>query len=143
MSWTTFSPNSISKIRKGWLMKFSNSIFWNDLDYENMKYKFLLFIVFVEVSVDILMRHSLSWRKRIVFLGIFEVFLSQCWHNWPKNLEFGEHLKKRIEKVTFCISSIYQKKFKNNSVNVRSSRTGYLHYLRTFWKIFLQKIILS
>ena len=41
-------------------MKFSISIFSNGLDYENIKYKFLLFIVFVEVGVDILMKHSLN-----------------------------------------------------------------------------------
>ena len=40
--------------------EFSNSIFSNGLDYENIKYKFLMFIVFVEVGVDILMRHSPS-----------------------------------------------------------------------------------
>ena len=41
-------------------MQFSISVFSNSLDYENIKYKFLLFIVFVEVSVDILMKHSLN-----------------------------------------------------------------------------------
>ena len=68
-------------------------MFWNDLDCKNIKYKFLLFIVSIEVGVDILMRHSLSWRERIIFLGIFEVFSSQCGHNWHKNLDFKDTLK--------------------------------------------------
>ena len=137
-------------------MRFSNSIFWNGLDYENIKYKFLLFIVFVEADVDILMRHSLSWREIIVFLEIIEVFLSQCGHNWPKNLEFQNTLRSTLKKQPFAFQVSTKKKFKNNSVNVRSSRTGlsalsqkfkefknfnnfsgvqepvYLHYLRTF-----------
>ena len=68
-------------------------MFWNDLDCKNIKYKFLVFIVSIEASVDILMRHSLSWWERIIFLGIFEVFPSQCGHNWHKNLEFKNTLK--------------------------------------------------
>ena len=151
-------------------MKFSNSIFWNGLDYKNIKYKFLLFIDFVEVGVDILIRYSLSWSERKVFLEIFEVILSQHGH-YKQRFKIPKHFKKHIEKVTFCTSSIYiriytyiPKKFNNNSVNVKSSRTGffallkefknfknflgvqetvYLHYLRTFWKIFLWKIILT
>ena len=90
-------------------MKFSNSLFWNGLDYENIKYKFLLLVVFVEVGVDILMRNSLSWRERIVFLRIFEVFLSQCGHNWCKTPEFQNTLRSTSKKWPFALQ-VYTKK---------------------------------
>ena len=93
-------------------MKFSNSTFWNGLDYKNIKYKFLLFIVFVEVGVDILMRHSLSWRKIIVFLEIFEVILCQCRHNWRKNLEFQNTLRSTLKKWPFPFQ-VYTKKIQD------------------------------
>ena len=77
-------------------MKFSNLIFWNGLDYKKMKHKVLLFIVFVEADVDILMMKSLR-KERKVFLRTFEVFLSQCGHNWCKNLEFQNTFRSTLK----------------------------------------------
>ena len=157
------SQNSVQTVlilsEKKRLMKFSNSTFWNGLDYKNIE-KFQPFIVFIEVGVDILVRHSLSWRERIVFLGIFEVFLSQCGHNWCKTLEFQNILRGTLNKWPFAFQ-VYTKKiqeqfseykeFKNWFTCIilevqgvqefqeflRSSRTSLLHYLKTFWNIFL------
>ena len=98
-------------------MKFSNSIFWNGLDYKNIKYKFLLFIDFVEVGVDILIRYSLSWSERKVFLEIFEVILSQHGHYKHKDLKFQNTLRSTLKKWPFVLQvyiyvyiRIYQKK---------------------------------
>ena len=90
-------------------MKFPNSIFWNGLDYKNIKYKFLLFIFFIEAGVDISMQDSLSWRERIVFFGILEVFLSQCGYNWCKNLESQNFLTRTLRKWPFAFQ-VYTKK---------------------------------
>ena len=90
-------------------MKFPNSIFWNGLDYKNIKYKFLLFIFFIEVGVDISMWDSLSWRERIVFFGILEIFLSQCGYNWCKNLESQNFLTRTFRKWPFAFQ-VYTKK---------------------------------
>ena len=111
-------------------MKFSNLIFWNGLDYKKMKHKVLLFIVFVEADVDILMTKSLR-KERKVFLRTFEVFLSQCGHNWCKNLKFQNTFRSTL-KWTFPFEVYTKKKFINNSVNVRGSRTGlFQEFLRT------------
>ena len=59
------------------------------------------------------MRHSLSWKERIVFFGIFEVFLSQCGHNWCKNLKFQNTLKNTLKKWPFD-SQVYTKNIKEH-----------------------------
>ena len=103
-----------------------------------------MLIVFVEVRVDILMRHSLSWRERIVFLGIFDVFLSQCGHNWHKHLEFQNTLRSTVKKWLFAFQ-IYNriqeqlsecKEFKNWFICIISEHSEKYFYRKLFLIIF-------
>ena len=103
-------------------MKFSNSIFWNGLDYKNIKYKFLLFIDFVEVGVDILIRYSLSWSERKVFLEIFEVILSQRGHYKHKDLKFQNTLRGTLKKWPFVLQVyiyVYIRIYQKNSTTTQ------------------------
>ena len=122
-------------------MKFPNSIFWNGLDYKNIKYKFLLFIFFIEVGVDISMRDSLSWRERIVFFGILEVFLSQCGYNWCKNLESQNFLTRTLRKWPFAFQ-VYTKKIQELVYllylrNSRSSKISRISQEFKNWFIYI------
>ena len=148
-------------------MKFPNSIFWNGLDYKNIKYKFLLFIFFIEVGVDISMWDSLSWitelKGKNSFFGILEVFLSQCGYNWCKNLESQNFLRRILRKWPFAFQ-VYTKKiqeqlsefkeFKNWFICIisevqgaqefqeflRSSRTGLFALSQHSEKYFYRKL---
>ena len=104
---------------------------------------------------------SLSWRERIVFFGILEVFLSQCGYNWCKNLESQNFLRRILRKWPFAFQ-VYTKKiqeqlsefkeFKNWFICIisevqgaqefqeflRSSRTGLFAYLNIQKSIFIE-----
>ena len=101
-----------------------------------MKYKFLLFIVFVEVGIDILMRHSLSWKEGGVFLGIFEVFPNQCGHNWCKNSEFQNTWRSTLKKWPFAFQ-VYTKKMYEQLSECKEFKNRFICIIQSY--IYINK----
>lgn len=90
------SINTIWQKKKFW-GKFSDSTFWNGngLDYKNKWYKFLLFIIIIEVHIDYLLEIFLEVKGKINFPW------SLCGASFVKNKELD--WKKRPFSSTFQV----------------------------------------
>ena len=78
---------------------FSNSTFCIVTNY-----KFLLFVIFIEVGVNCFPGVFLEWKgKKIIFPDIFQAFLSLCGPNFGKNIKFRSIFRTRLKKVLFKV----------------------------------------
>ena len=113
-----FIPYGIITIRRKLNKKVSNSTFWNagnGLDYKNKWYKFLLFIIIIEVDVDYLLEVFFEVKGKINFPW------SLCGPSFVKNKELD--WKKWPFSSTFQVPKKIQDNSRN-SKNLKNSRTG-------------------
>ena len=121
-----FIPNSINTIGEECWKKVSNST--NDNNHLNGNknwYNYLLFIIFIEVSVDYCPDCFPKWiGGEIIFTDSLQVSLRLCGQNFVKNLEFKNNLRARLKKWPFSNTFEVPDKFLNASRNSDNFRTG-------------------
>ena len=127
-----FMPNTINTMKEEHWRKFSNSLFWNGLDYKNKKDRFLLCIMLIEVDIIVSQRFFLScWRRGEGWVGIswdFPGFQSPHGSKFAKKSELKNNSRSSLKKRLFSGAFEVPKNFLNNLRNSKTSGTRYFNH---------------